>query len=145
MPDSLPVLPKELYVKEQTWEHWQGSPTEIARIARRADEWIDWHFTNFAQLPCHLWRLPGGRVRQQEAISQDHTVITARWVGGATADRLSDEIEARRDLVRGVDIKSNVIVRGWPVPIFEMVPLREVPPPEEPPPGTPPDRCRVPD
>ncbi len=135
MPNLAPVLPKELYVKEQTWEHWQGSPTEIARIARRADEWIDWRFTNFTKLPRHLWHLPGGRIRQQEAIFQHHTVITTGWVGGATADRLSDEIEARRDIVRGVHIESEVIWRGWPVELFEIVPLREVPPPEQRPPG----------
>ncbi len=129
MPSPPRELPRELYVKVQTWDRWQGSPTEIARIARRADEWIDWHFTNFTQLPRAAWYLPGGAIRPQDATFQDHTVRTAGWVGGATADRLSDEIEARRELVRGVHIKSAVISRGWPVQLFETVPLREIPPP----------------
>lgn len=45
MPDRKPPLPKELWFKEQTWDYWQGSPTEIARIATRADDWINQHFT----------------------------------------------------------------------------------------------------
>ena len=136
MPTEKPPLPEELYFKDETWEHWQGSPTEIARIARRADDWIDQHFTNFTQLPKSQWYLPGGRIAQQEAIHKHHTVRTTRWVGGAGADHLADEIEARRDLVLGVHIESEAIWRAWyRDDVFKTVPVRDAPPPERPPPG----------
>lgn len=50
MPDPRPIL-DELIVYEESWEHWQGSPAEIARLARRADEWMSKHFVDFHQLP----------------------------------------------------------------------------------------------
>ena len=136
MPEA-PPLPTELYVEEESWEHWQGSPIDIARIARRADDWIDKHFTNFSQLPKAHWYLPGGQVMQQNAVHHHHTVRTSRWVGGATADHLADEIQARRDLVLGVRIESDVIYRAWfRDDVFKTVPLRDTPAPEQHPPGS---------
>lgn len=136
MPTEKPALPTQLWFKEQTWDYWQGSPTDIARIAKRADEWLDKHFTNFSVLPRERWYRPGGRIAQQEAIHQHHAVRTTRWVGGARADQLADEIDARRALVRGVNIESEVIWRAWyQDDIFKTTPMRETPPPDRPPPG----------
>jgi hypothetical protein len=121
-PDPYP-LPAELIIYEETWEHWQGSPAEIARLARRADEWMNKQFTSFQHLPKARWYGADGKVAQQEFITQGHSVTTPLTSSGVTADRIGDEIAARRSLVRIVQIQSSGLWRSHPVDIFDRVPL----------------------
>ena len=50
MPTQSPLLPKELFVLESVWERWSGSTTAIAALAKRADEWMDTHWTSFQKV-----------------------------------------------------------------------------------------------
>jgi hypothetical protein len=122
MPDPRP-LPDELIIYEETWEHWQGSPAEIARLARRADEWMAKHFVDFHQLPKARWYDHLGRVAQQEFVAQGHSVTTAVTSGTVTAERIGDEIAARRSIVRIVDVQSEGRWRNQPIDVFDRVPL----------------------
>lgn len=51
MPEVVTAWPLELFVKETTWLRWQGSPTEIARLAKRSEEWMSRHFIPLQKLP----------------------------------------------------------------------------------------------
>jgi hypothetical protein len=114
MPEIVTAWPVHLFVKETTWAHWQGSATEIARLAKRGEDWMIWRFTPFQKLPRDAWHVfPGGPLRQQESVNFNYTVNTEFWAGGTTADGLRDEIEARRSLVHGVTLKASVTDRTW--------------------------------
>ncbi len=56
MPEIISAWPLELFVKESVWPYWLGSSTEIAGFARRAEEWMNWHFHRFEKLPRCLVR-----------------------------------------------------------------------------------------
>jgi hypothetical protein len=107
------VLPPwELFVLEQTWDLWLGSATEIARVAARADHWMQTRF---------------GSV-QLQPVSTICTVGTTSWAGGASVATLADEINARRSLFESTWIDSYVTRLGWPHPIFDQGRERPVPP-----------------
>jgi len=138
MPDIITAWPLKLYVEETTWPHWQGSATEIQRLAKRAEERISSYFSPFQKLPRDAWYLRPGILRQQEALYFSHSVATRDWEAySVPADGLRDEIEARRALVSTVRIKATVTDRTWAVValqehrfggIFEDSPLTEVEP-----------------
>lgn len=96
---------------EAEWDLWQGSPTEIARLAARAEAYLKWHF---AKVPDHQ-------------IITTCTVGTPIWAGGPSLADLRDEIGARRSLVRRVEVESYAIVKGWPNDTFARVPMKRPP------------------
>jgi hypothetical protein len=139
-PKTTPTFPDRLFVQEQTWTRWQGSPTEIARIATRVEERIKSRFISFndprfeAVQRAKLKERPGHEPSQQFVYSQ-LSVTTPYWSGGTTAADLRDEIEARRDLVRHIRIEASAIERMWPLDIFATVPLERAVRLSNPPPG----------
>jgi len=142
MPDIITAWPLKLYVEETTWSHWQGSATEIERLAKRGEEAINRHFTPFQKLPRDAWYIRPGIFRQQEALYFTHSVVTRDWEAySVPADGLRDEIEARRALVSAITIKATVTDRTWAVValkerrfggIFQDSPLMEVEPGAQP-------------
>ncbi len=113
MPEVITSWPLKLYVKETTWPYWQGSPTEIARLAKRGEERMNRYFIPFQKLPRDAWWIRPGIPRQQEAVHFSYVVGTRDWAGGTTSDGLRDEIEARRTLVRAITLKASVTDRTW--------------------------------
>ena len=138
MPDIITAWPLKLYVKETTWPYWQGSATEIQRLAKRAEERLNSYFTPFQKLPRDAWYVRPGIFRQQEALNFTNSVATREWEAySVPADALRDEIEARRALVSTITIKAEVTDRTWAVValrehrfggIFEDAPLMEAEP-----------------
>jgi len=136
MPDTITAWPLQLYVKETTWSHWQGSPTEIQQLAKRAENRINSYFTPFQKLPRDAWYIRPGLFRQQAALFFNHSVATRdREAYSIPADGLRDEIEARRARVSAITVKATVTDRTWAVvalrehrfaSIFEDSPLRDV-------------------
>jgi hypothetical protein len=133
MPTQGPLLPKELFVLESVWERWRGSTTAIAALAKRADEWMDTHWTSFQKVPKKAWYLRPGVLREQYFVTSSHSVTTTFWSGGVTADALQGELEARRDLVRLIKVESTAIVRSWPVTVCDDLPLTPAELPTPPP------------
>lgn len=132
MPTQSPP-PKELFVLQSVWERWRGSTTAIAALAKRADEWMDTHWTSFQKLPKKAWYVRPGVLRQQYFVISSHSVTTTFWSGGVTADALQGELEARRDLVRLIKVESTAIVRSWPVTVCDDLPLTPAELPAPPP------------
>jgi hypothetical protein len=137
LPTEVPPLPDALYVREQSWNYWQGSPGEITPIARRADAWMSGSFCDWASLPRDAWHRPGGQLRQQESVDANHTVVSALPLypepgeeiaaNGVTADLMAEEIEARRSGVRQVIVCSSATWRIWSakgIDVFQRVPLK---------------------
>jgi hypothetical protein len=130
MPEGVAAWPRNLYVLETTWPHWQGSATEIARLARRAEEWTCARHTSFQTVPRERWYFPTGILAPQFAVTFSYTVATSVWAGGVKLDWLPAEIEARRSLVRRIVLKATAINRTWlNEAIFDETPLKPIPPP----------------
>ena len=84
-------------VREGTkWPYWQGSATEIQRLAKRAEARLHRYFTPFQNLPRDAWYVLPGVLRQQEALDFTYAVITRDWENDypAASDGLPDEIKA---------------------------------------------------
>jgi hypothetical protein len=92
---SLQPPSSQLYEIQGAWDLWQGSSTEIARLASRADSWLRAYF---------------GLVPEYR-IGTSHSVATSVWAGGVdTSAELRDEINARRALVR------QIVCMSWATP-----------------------------
>lgn len=136
MPEIITAWPVKLYVKETTWPYWQGSATEIARLAKRSEERMNSRFIPFQKLARDQWYIRPGIPQRQNALDFRYTVNTRDWAGGEpTSDGLRDEIEARRALVRGITLRASVTDRTWSVvairlfrfvDIFDDIPLTAV-------------------
>ena len=122
MPKPL-ALPEKLYIYEETWDHWQGSPAEVGRLARRADDWMNSKFTSFQHLPKDRWYTHTGEVAQQAFVSQNTLVAIPGSATGTTANGLANEVGARRSAVRSVWVQSNATWRSQGVDPFGQVPL----------------------
>ena len=140
LPDRVRILPRELFVRETVWWHWQGSPEEIARLAIRAEKRLRWYFTSWDEPRWwkaeRAWRKMAPHTPYgQDSIVHRHSVTTKFWSGGTTSAEMRDEIAARRSAVQIIQIRSTASVRLWPQDVFERVPLRQIPKPEPLPPG----------
>lgn len=114
MPEIITAWPLQLYVKETTWPYWQGSATEIQRLAKRAEARLQRYFTPFQKLPRDAWYVLPGVLQQQEALDFTYSVITQDWDSEyPTSDGLRDEIEARRARVTEITLKASVTDRSW--------------------------------
>ena len=114
MPEIITAWPLKLYVKETKWPYWQGSATEIQRLAKRAEARLHRYFTPFQNLPRDAWYVLPGVLRQQEALDFTYAVITRDWENDyPTSDGLRDEIEARRARVSEITLKASATDRSW--------------------------------
>ena len=114
MPEIITAWPLKLYVKKTKWPYWQGSATEIQRLAKRAEARLHRYFTPFQNLPRDAWYVLPGVLRQQEALDFTYAVITRDWENDyPTSDGLRDEIEARRARVSEITLKASATDRSW--------------------------------
>src|SRR5579871_3401296 len=91
-----PALPP-LYERDHSWRLWQGSSSQIGRLAARADRWMDWHFRSVTGHTTH----------------HIYSVGTPRgaWGADSPAD-LAGEIDARRGHVTAVGIYAYALPGG---------------------------------
>jgi hypothetical protein len=120
--------PERLYVMEAVWPWWQGSATELERLATRiekrfADHFLSFNDARFDEVTAEARRL-GHPEPPEVFVFHSHGVTTARWSGSVTGADLRAEVEARRALVRIIHIQSSAIDRAWPVDVFDRVPLK---------------------
>jgi hypothetical protein len=104
-PTTEPPPPFHLYERTGTWDQWQGSPTQIGRLAQRGDTWMKQYF---------------GHLRDHH-VRGEYTVATERWAGGAdNPTDLVGQIDARRPDIQTVSIRArafpaDVFIAPWPI------------------------------
>lgn len=128
VPRTLRPLPHDLYCIVETWPWWQGSPTELGRLARRLEARFSERFMSFQESRFEdlvkKARRSGDPEPRQLFVFNSHVVSTSRWAGGVRARDLQEEVQARRAQIQTVTIQSSVIDRGWPVDLFDQLALK---------------------